>query len=184
MSTLINSFKVPKMLVSGGTADLYEDRLVLSKKSGQKTILLSQLMEVIIKKAGMDPPAIRFVEAGNQMPKHAKNDANSIEITNLNLREADAFKNNVEQQMRKCKSNADSRVPIAVAASASAADELLKMKALLDAGAITPIEFAAIKSKLGFSSTGVSAMKHCLFCETDYATSSSACPSCGATEYK
>lgn len=131
---------------TSGSAELFSDRVVVKKSlafgNRQKTIFLSQLSGVIVKNIGWTSPAIHFATANSEMKKATdnKNDDSTILIGPLGSQKAQQFKEQVERQMALVLNKGTPTL--------SGADEIVKYKALLDEGVISPEEFEAKKKQL------------------------------------
>ena len=140
-----------------GKIELYADKIVIKRgvlhASGrsQKEIYLSSITAIQIKKPGLQAGYIQFVLSGSQEVKKSStfgmeiaNDENSVIFNDkAKYDEAMAFKNKVEKVMH------ESHQPtVIVQGQMSIADELSKLKSLVDAGILTEDEFAQQKQKL------------------------------------
>lgn len=153
MENLIFDFKSSV----GDGLKVYEDRIVISHKGvlnflamgahGDKTIYYSDLTAVQFKKAGFLAGHIQFSLLGGRESTGgvfaASADENTITINSNENETAEKIVEYVQNKIREAKQ------PKTVSAPAtSPADEVLKLKGLLDAGIITQEEFDAKKKQL------------------------------------
>lgn len=142
-----------------GQLKLYEDRVVITRKGfiskltqgffkGDKTIYIHQITSIQIKKGGiLTNGYIQFSLGGGVESKRGIVDATKDENTVMfNYRHNDLvakIKKYVENVMQKQRESVQktSQIP-------SVADEIRKLKSLVEAGIITQEEFEAQKEKL------------------------------------
>lgn len=134
-----------------GQIELYENKIVIKREGGarwirgfslgDKEIYLKNLTGIQVKKPGMQAGYIQFIFAGSKEVKgsgimKAANDENTVMFHggNPKYQEALAFKQQVERLVEQASRRVEN-TPV------SSADELVKFKQLLDAGAITQEEF-------------------------------------------
>lgn len=148
-----------------GQIELYENKIVIRRKGtarvtrgfsmGDKEIYLSAIQGIQVKKPGLNEGYIQFLVTGSQEVKgkglkKAKRDENTVMFAPMGqaftgdqaYQEALELKRRIE--MLKMKNNGTSQGET----RDSAADQLLKYKALLDSGAITQEKFAEKKAEL------------------------------------
>lgn len=117
----------------------------LNNGGGDKNIRISSLSGVQVKKPGLTTGYIQFIFSGSKDTSgvmDAVKDENSVLFTKKEYDLALKLRDHVEELL-----NQPSQPQVA-ASSASAADELLKLKQLLDAGVLTQEEFDAQKNKI------------------------------------
>lgn len=117
----------------------------LNNGGGDKNIRISSLSGVQVKKPGLTTGYIQFIFSGSKDTSgvmDAVKDENSVLFSKKEYDLALKLRDHVEELL------SHSSQPQVAASSASAADELLKLKQLLDAGVLTPEEFDAQKTKL------------------------------------
>lgn len=150
----------PRFVFNGynGQLYVYEKKIVIKRKGilpalyqglkGEKTIPMSEIKSIQVKKAGLTSGFIQFGISGAIENQHgakaAKYDENSISFSNLNLnKEVEQIKAYIERLIVEAKNRQQ-----IVQSTFSSADELLKYKSLLDDGVITQDEFEAKKRQL------------------------------------
>ena len=152
MDTLIFGFKSSV----GDGLKVYEDRIVISHSGvlnffamgikGDKTIYYNDLTAVQFKKAGWTAGHIQFSLLGGRESVGGVLAASSDENTiTINLNENDTAEKMVAYIQEKIK---EARQPKVATAATSSADEIMKLKNLLDMGIITQEEFDAKKKQL------------------------------------
>lgn len=137
-----------------GTFNLYDDRVVLirGKKFGnfEKSIYLRDIIEVQLNKPGLSRPMLAISTAvdgsGMGVLNYMSMQSNVIVFKTKQWDEAVEFKRLIEEAAAIAKRSASGGV--SNSASNGSADEILKYKQLLDAGAITLDEFEAKKKQL------------------------------------
>lgn len=146
-----------------GQITVYEDRVVITRKGlmpmfyqgysgGSKTIPISSITAVEFKKQGMKQGFIHFSVSGEGKLAKSYNamvkDENTVTFIPSDQKTALQVKELVEKLMTRYRQAAQSPAAVQQAAPGSAADELLKLKQLLDAGALTQEEFDATKKRI------------------------------------
>lgn len=140
----------------GDGLKVYEDRVVISHSGvmnffamgikGDKTIYYSDLTAVEFKKGGWTASHIQFSLLGGREcvggVLAAAGDENTVSFHSEQNELAEKIVAYIQDKIR------EARQPKAVVASVSAADEVLKLKNLLDMGVITQEEFNAKKTQL------------------------------------
>lgn len=114
----------------------------LNNGGGEKNIRITSLSGVQVKKPGLTSGYIQFIFSGSKDTNgvtDAAKDENSVLFTKPEYDLALKLRDQVEKLL-----NQSSQPQVA----ASAADELFKLKQLLDAGVLTQEEFAAQKTKI------------------------------------
>lgn len=140
----------------GDGLKVYEDRIVISHSGvlnffamgikGDKTIYYNDLTAVQFKKAGWTAGHIQFSLLGGKESVGGVFAASSDENTiTFNSNENDAAEKMVAYIQEKIK---EARQPKVATAATSSADEIMKLKNLLDMGIITQEEFDAKKKQL------------------------------------
>ena len=149
---------------SNGILKVFDDRVVISRASvmgfmaqgfaGEKTIFYPDISSIDYRK----PTAfvngyIRFVLAGTvERRKTASKDENVITLAAFSKDKVESYQRAYDEIMKNLSSDRKrGQVSATEAASApapSAADEIKKLKELLDIGAITQAEFDAKKKQL------------------------------------
>lgn len=140
----------------GDGLKVYEDRIVITHTGvlnffamgikGDKTIYYNDLTAVQFKKAGWLAGYIQFSLPGGMESVGGVFAASSDENTiNINSYENEIAEKMVAYIQAKIK---EARSPKVVSVSTSAADEVIKLKSLLDMGIITQEEFDAKKKQL------------------------------------
>ncbi|KDN58485.1 SHOCT domain-containing protein [Exiguobacterium sp. AB2] len=117
----------------------------LNNGGGDKNIRISSLSGVQVKKPGLTTGYIQFIFSGSKDTsgvKDAVKDENSILFAKPEYDLALKLRDHVEELL------AQPAQPQVAVSTASAADELLKLKQLLDAGVLSQDEFDAQKAKL------------------------------------
>lgn len=117
----------------------------LNNGGGDKNIRISSLSGVQVKKPGLTTGYIQFIFSGSKDTSgvmDAVKDENSVLFTKKEYDLALKLRDHVEELL-----NQPSQPQVA-ASSASTADELLKLKQLLDAGVLSQEEFETQKVKL------------------------------------
>ena len=140
---------IAKFNGSNGHALLYTDKVVIKHNrliggAAEKTIFLSQLTGVTIKKATFTSGMIHFATGGSEMKKVNKSikDENALITPPFSDKKALQFKVQVEEQIGKLLSG-----KVAVSQSSNA-DEIAKFNELLQKGIITQEEFDSKKKQL------------------------------------
>lgn len=143
-----------------GQLDVYEDKVEITRKgfwgfmtqglAGNKTIPFSSIVSIQIKKAGTFVNGyIQFGVFGAVEKRggifNATEDENSLVFTSNGNNLAEQIKRYIEEQ--KAKASAPQTVPPPPPSQVSAADEIIKLKQLLDAGILTE-EFTFKKRQL------------------------------------
>ena len=152
MDNLIFDFKSSV----GDGLKVYEDRIVITHSGvlnffamgikGDKTVYYNDLTAVQFKKAGWTAGHIQFSLLGGRESVGGVFAATSDENTiTINSNENEIAEKMVEYIQQKIK---EVRQPKVAPAVASAADEILKLKNLMDMGVITQEEFDAKKKQL------------------------------------
>jgi len=140
----------------GDGLKVYEDRIVITHSGflnflamgikGDKTIYYSDLTAVQFKKGGWTAGHIQFSLLGGRESVGgvlaAASDENTITINDRENEIAEKMVAYIQNKIKEAKS------PKAVSTSDSAADEIMKLKNLLDMGIITQEEFDAKKKQL------------------------------------
>lgn len=138
-----------------GKIELYKDKIVIKRgiwhKAGrsEKEIYLSSITAIQIKKPGLTAGYIQFVLSGSQEIKSGDimkmaEDENSVIFNGKpKYEEAIALKKKIEQLKQQ-----SSQPQTIVNSSVSVADELTKLKGLLDSGILTEQEFMQEKARL------------------------------------
>ncbi|MFJ7730655.1 DUF4429 domain-containing protein [Lysinibacillus sp. NPDC097231] len=112
---------------------------------GEKSIPINSITAIQFKKPGLTTGYIQFAYSGSSETKGgtlaAVKDENSITFVKRELQQAKALIALIETKRH-------ARTSLAQAATLSTADEILKMKELLDAGILTKDEFEAKKKQL------------------------------------
>lgn len=140
----------------GDGLKVYEDRIVISHSGvlnffamgikGDKTIYYNDLTAVQFKKAGWTAGHIQFSLLGGRESVGGVFAASSDENTiTINSNENDTAEKMVAYIQEKIK---EARQPKVATAATSSADEIMKLKNLLDMGIITQEEFDAKKKQL------------------------------------
>jgi hypothetical protein len=149
-----------------GKTELYSDKLIIKRGAfqsvyfqghikGEKTIFLSQISSVQLKRAGLFNGYIQFtIPGGNESLKGvqaAYRDENSIVFSANKNSEAEYLKKEIEDLIcaQKCQSsNKANNVINEQQNIINSADEIRKFKQLLDDGIITSDEYEKKKSQL------------------------------------
>lgn len=143
----------------GGIGDIllvYEDKVVIQHKGllnmmamgmkGDKTIFISSITSIQLKKAGLTSGYLQFSLPGGNESRggalKAMSDENSIAFNSKKNKEAEEIVNYLNNAIRQLR-DSSSR-----GAAPSAADEIRKFKVLLDDGVITQAEFEQKKKQL------------------------------------
>jgi hypothetical protein len=145
---------------SGSVLRVFQDRVVLTQEgvrgvitrglSGEKTIYYSDISSVQFRKCGLNPGILEFTFPGsNDRPGGANSGSrneNRFEFSAVNI-------GKMNKQMEKVNTFVQEKVRQAHAKShapegSSSVDTLLKLKSLLDAGALTKEEFETEKRKV------------------------------------
>lgn len=140
-----------------GKIELYENKIVIKRgvfhASGknQKEIYFPSIMAIEIKKPGIQAGYIQFVVAGSQEVKkkgsfgmNLADDENTVLFNDPSkYKEALEIRDRIEKYKNKAYQQS-----VVVQSEVSVADELLKLKSLLDAGIISEEEFSQQKYKL------------------------------------
>lgn len=134
---------------SNGHALLYMDKVVIKHNrliggTAEKTIFLSQLTGVTIKKTTFTSGMIYFSTGSSEMKEVNKSikDENALITPLFSDKKAFQFKAQVEEQIGKLQSGK------VVASQSSSADEIAKFNELLQKGIITQEEFDSKKKQL------------------------------------
>lgn len=140
----------------GDGLKVYEDRVVITHSGvlnalsmgihGDKTVFYSDLTAVQFKKAGFLNGHIQFSLLGGKEHTGGVFSASSDENTIVFSSEHNACAEKIVAYIQK--KIKESKQPQTVVASVSSADEVLKLKNLLDMGVITQEEFDAKKKQL------------------------------------
>lgn len=141
-----------------GQLSAYEDRIIITRKGalskmtqgffkGDKTIYINQITSIQVKKGGIITNGyIQFsIGGGIESPKgimDATKDENTIMYNYKQNNLVDEIKEFIEAAVKR------QRYPSTAIQSTSTADELLKLKSLLDEGVLTQKEFEEQKKKL------------------------------------
>lgn len=146
-----------------GQITVYEDSVVITRKGlvpmfyqgysgGAKTIPIQSITAIEFKKQGMKQGFIHFSVSGEG--KIAKSyaemvkDENTVTFIPADQKKALKLKETVEQLMDKAKNSSLVSSVIQDKAPASIADELIKLKHLLDTGVLSPEEFHEMKQRI------------------------------------
>lgn len=152
MDNLIFDFKSSV----GDGLKVYEDRIMITHSGvlnffamgikGDKTIYYSDLTAVQFKKAGWTSGHIQFSLLGGRESVGgifaASSDENTITINSNENEIAEKMVAYIQEKIKEARS------PKVVSTSTSAADEIMKLKNLLEMGIITQEEFDAKKKQL------------------------------------
>jgi len=147
-----------------GKLELHEDRVVIKRgylSGGGKTdkvIPLSSITDIQVKKPGLSAGYIRFITSGTEffsfddLRKNHQID-NAVHFNGrARYEEALALKRRIEELMLRPQQAPEEEEPVAAEpaspAAFSVADELYKLKDLLDRGVITEEEFLRLKARL------------------------------------
>ena len=146
-----------------GRITVYPDRVVIDRKGimpmmyrgysrDTKTIPITSITAIEFKKQGFKPGFIRFSVSGEGRLANTYDyiiaDENTVTFLRADQKKALRIKEIVEGLMRQAQQRTTSPVFVSAPAQSSAADELIKLKQLLDTGAITPEEYAAAKRSI------------------------------------
>ena len=152
MENLIFDFKSSV----GDALKVYEDRVVIKHSGvlnffamgikGDKTIFYSDLTAVQFKKAGWTAGHIQFSLHGGIESTggvfDACSDENTVTFNKKENETAEKIVSYIQERIREAKK------PTVVTAANSTADEIMKLKNLLDMGVITQAEFDTKKKEL------------------------------------
>lgn len=134
--------------VNGQTA-LYQNRVVISRKGGffkgNKEIMIDKISGIQLKPGtSMTRGYIQFTLPGGRENKKGLMDAGNDENTVLFAKK----QNDIAEQLKNRIYELQKPTPVVTQAAPSAADEILKYKQLLDAGAINQEEYESKKKQL------------------------------------
>lgn len=117
----------------------------INNGGGDKNILISSLTGVQIRKPGLTTGYIQFIFSGSKESTgtfHAVKDENTVIFNKPEYDQALELRDYVEELMNQ------PSITQTAATSISVADELMKLKQLLDAGVLSQEEFDTQKTKL------------------------------------
>jgi hypothetical protein len=141
-----------------GQLSVYEDRIVISRKGalskmtqgffkGDKTIYTYQITSIQVKKGGMVTNGyIQFSIGGGNESSKGIIDATKDENTIMFNKKFNSLVYDIKEFIEVAMNN--QRNPFPTNQSVSTADELIKLKSLLDDGILSQEEFDAQKKKL------------------------------------
>ena len=148
--------------VRGRHIDIYENKCVISVRvtfgslltnnatDGEKTIYYKDCVGVQFKKAGFAIGYLQFETASAMMNSRNSNffgeNSFTFDTSKISNEKMEEIANYVKKRIDEIKSQGDA--PVTVVQASSPADELKKMKELLDLGIITQEEFDAKKKQL------------------------------------
>ena len=145
---------------SGSVLRVFQDRVVLTQEglrgvitrglSGEKTIYYSDISSVQFRKCGLNPGILEFTFPGsNDRPGGANSGSqneNRFEFTAVNIGKMNKQMKQVNDFIQEKVRQAHIKNPVQTVNSS--ADELIKLKSLLDSGILTKEEFEAEKQKI------------------------------------
>lgn len=159
-STIVNNNSV-KYVLKGANGQLYvyENKIEITRKGvwafanqglkGTKTIPISQIKSIQLKKAGVVQGYIQFGVSGGIEGRGGYQEANYDENTVTFISTScNQIANNIKAYIESIIVNRTSSQNTIIQQTSSSADELKKFKELLDAGAITQEEFDTKKKQL------------------------------------
>jgi hypothetical protein len=148
--------------VRGRHIDIYENKCIIRTKvtfgslltsnatDGEKTIYYRDCVGIQFKKSGMTIGYLQFETSSGMMNNKNNNffgeNSFTFDTTKISNEKMEEVANYVRQKIDEIKSKGDT--PTTIVQATSAADELKKMKELLDMGIISQEEFDAKKKQL------------------------------------